>query len=524
MRPKERPILGIEIHEGELRLALVSDGGQGLQVETAAHCKLAHGVLKHGTVVDTGSVAVALKRLIVSKGLADFKDAVIGIPAGGTVVRNLQVPPVPDDELSHIVAGEVEHYNIVSSTGSHSYLRIHSPSKSSSDLVPIVVAGTEANLIASLSEVAAKADLNIVALEPVEFAICRTVLATLGPEPSAFVIVVTETTTNLTFFRRGKLWAYRQLDTGAFSLQPRGKPVQADATAAAEDFPLEKSSVLALSKEIRRTLDYLGRTYPDDAREVTLHLATNEPSMVGLANLLSGYVERGIRLHIPGDSIPAAPPARADLESIQAVRYTAAIGLALRSNRAAAAVAPPLDLFAAERLVSKASAQKQRIATSLLAAGIALALGIGGMIVYERDIATRRKNIEVLSGQIAVVKQSTSEALKARAGEIEEYRLLRSEGAPVVPLMDYLTNAMPPATSLTTVTLDNAHMVRISGESVSEDGVMAVLRPLQGVPVILGPRLDSMRLDTEKNGYDFTITGTLVGMDKVKLPKSGGSL
>ncbi len=523
MRPKDRPLLGIEIHEGELRLAVVSESETSTQVHAAGHCKLPDGALRQGTVVDTGSVAVALKRLIVTHGLGDYKDAVIGIPAGGTVVRNLQVPPAPKEELAGIVAGEVEHYSIVSETGSHAFLRVHAPPKSNMELVGVVVAGAEANLIASLAEVAAKADLNIVAMEPIEFALCRTALASLGPEPTAIVITVTQTTTNLTFFRRGKLWAYRQLETGASALALKTRPAEPTALAS-EDPPLDPAAVLALSKELRRTLDYLGRNYPEDAKDATLHLATNEPSMLGLANMLSGYVERGVRLHIPGDSIVASPAARSSLESSQAVRYSAAIGLALRSHRVASEIAPPLDLFAAERSVNKAGVQKQRTAISIGMAVLVLLVGAVGMMIYERDISAKRRIVDALRGQIAVIQLSTSEALKERAGDIDQYRLLRSEGSPVVPLLDYLTNSLPPQTGLTSLTIGAGRLTRISGESVTEDGVMAVLRPLQSVPVIQGPRLDSMKVDTEKNGYTFTIVGTLVGMDQVRLPGPGAPL
>jgi Tfp pilus assembly protein PilN len=237
---------------------------------------------------------------------------------------------------------------------------------------------------------------------------------------------------------------------------------------------------------------------------------------------LSAQIQRGVNLHIPGDSILSTPASKAELATSGAVRYSAAVGLALRANRAATEVAPPVDLFASERLTIKADGEKRMVALGLAFGAAALVLGIIGMIAIEGAIGTKSKMVAVLEGQATTIKQSTSQSLKSRAGDVEQYRLLRSEGSPVVPLMDYLTSAMPPQTSLTAITVDAARQARISGESVSEDGVMALLRPLQSVPVITEPRLDSMKVDPEKGGYTFTITGQLVGMDQVRLPRPVG--
>jgi Tfp pilus assembly PilM family ATPase len=518
MRLKDRPLLGIELHEGELRIAVVTERSSGLEIEAAAHTKLPHGSLRNGVVVETGSVAVALKRLIDLNGLGGVKDAVIGVPAGGTIVRNLQVPNVSDTEMPQIVAGEVDHYAIVNPGGAHSYLRLHAPPRVEGELTHVVVAAAEAGLIASLSDVAARADLNIVALEPVEFAMSRTALATLGATPTAFVLSISETTTNISFVLGGRLWAYRQVDTGATALLPsiRSKGVAPEAM-------LDRASVLAFSKEIKRTIEYLHRTYPEIEQLDAVHLVTNEPDLVGLPLLLSDFLGIMVQLHVPGLAIASSGGGNLDSElmTLEGVRYTAAAGLALRANRAAALVAPPMDLFASERMATKAGLQKRNLGISFSLAGAALLLGIAGMGLYQKQIAAVEGASDDLTAQAIAMKQNTDVKMQSRAVELDQYKLLRSEGVPLVPLMDYLTGSMPPQTGLSSIQIDPNKLVRISGESTDEEGVMSTLRSLQAVPVITNPRLESMRNDPEKGGITFTIAGAMVGTDRVRLPRRG---
>lgn len=509
MRLKDRPLLGIDIHEGELRLAAVSERGGVAVVEAVAHAKLSAGSLRNGMVTDPGAVSVALKRLLDSKGLGSIQDIVVGLPSGGTVVRTIQVPPVPDAEMAAIVAGEVEHYGIVAAGGAHAYLRLHAPSKTLTDLTSLVVAGAQASLITSIGDLARRTDLDIVSLEPVEFAMTRMALSSLGPTPTALVVAIGENTATLSFVCNGKLWAYRQLETGAhaFLHKVRNSPTE----------EIDRPAVLAFSKEIRRTVEYLTRNHPQEAVIDKVHMVTSDAGLLPIPLMLSEFLERPVQLHTPTESVSSIPTVKTEIAGEAGIRYSAAIGLAMRGVRSATQVAPPVDLYASERSAAKADVQRRTVLlTYMVAAALAL-MGVVGMLIFQGQISANQKSAENLRAQAESIRQSSNVVQKGRAEELQRYRLLRSQGAPIVSLMDSLTANLPSTVGITSIAVESTKNIRITGESRDEQSVMTVLRSLQTVPVIIDPHLDSMRNDADKGGITFTIAGTLVGMDRVKV-------
>jgi Tfp pilus assembly PilM family ATPase/Tfp pilus assembly protein PilN len=511
MRLKERPLLGIDIHEGELRVAAVVERNGNAVLQAVGYTKIPAQALKAGMVVDPGAVSVALKRLLDTKGLAGCRDVVIGVPSGGTVVRTIQVPPVPDEEMPAIVAGEVEHYGIVAAGGSHAFLKLHAPSKSPADLVSLVVAGASANLVTSVGDLARRTELDITSLEPVEFAMIRMALASLGPTPTALVVAIGENTTTLSFVCNGQLWAYRQLESGAhaFLHRQRNGPNE----------EIDRAAVLACSKEIRRTIEYLSRTHPQEATLEKIHVVTSDAALLPVPLMLSEFLERPVQLHTPSESVSASASVKAEIAGEAGIRYSAAVGLGERGVRSAINIAPVVDLYASERSAAKADVQRRTtLLTYMVAAAIGL-IGVIAMIVLQSQISAAANMADNLRAQASSIRQSSNVALTGRAEELKRYRLLRAEGVPVVALLDFMTPILPASVGLSEVSVDTTKIVRISGESNDEQSVMELLRSLQNVPVITNPHLDSMRNDSDKGGITFTIVGSMVGMDRVKVPK-----
>src|SRR5579862_63681 len=127
MPGKDRGLVGIELCHDEVRAVYVRRHGGRSEVASASYVRMPEGGLQAGVVQQPSIVAIAVKRLLDEMKVPNSVGVVIGVPSEGITVRTLSVPPAPDEELATIVAGEVEHYRILRTKGTHAFVPLTPP-------------------------------------------------------------------------------------------------------------------------------------------------------------------------------------------------------------------------------------------------------------------------------------------------------------------------------------------------------------------------------------------------------------
>ena len=206
---KDSNILGIDLHDEEIRVVQIGSRSNKPFLGKVGRAPMPEGAVLNGRILHVGPVAVALRLLLNSMGITSAAKAVVGVLGDSTTLRTLSVPPVPDNELPTIIAGEVSHYNLVHSEGgAYIYLRLNPPSRSggadsssgqsSGDkretwLDPdateqnpsvVTVMAVEEDILLSLDDTITQANVNVEAMEPSQYAMYRTIMSNAGPTPT----------------------------------------------------------------------------------------------------------------------------------------------------------------------------------------------------------------------------------------------------------------------------------------------------------------------------------------------------
>jgi type IV pilus assembly protein PilM len=104
-----RTAIGLDIGTSGVRAAELSFGKRGITLERFGQVALARGVVRDGEVVDAGALADALRQLWTHTGFRS-KDVALGIANQRVVVRQVELPWLPERELKASLPFQVQDY------------------------------------------------------------------------------------------------------------------------------------------------------------------------------------------------------------------------------------------------------------------------------------------------------------------------------------------------------------------------------------------------------------------------------
>jgi Tfp pilus assembly PilM family ATPase len=497
------------------------------------------GAISFGVVHQPGAVAIALRRVFESMGISGQVRAAVGIPAPASVMRNLVIPPAPDSELGTIVTGEVEHYQVLRSKGgAHTFMKLQPPTRMpDAEPISVVVLGAEEEAILGLRALADRADLQIVALEPIQFAMFRAVAAQNGPTSTSFEVLMGETNTDVAFLYKGNLMLYRKLDIGSKPLiQTVGampsagmassifsSPFDETQSAPSEFQPppvFQSGAADTLTTEIHRSLEYLAREYPEFAVVDKLSFVLDEPNLEPFAASVGEKLGIAVEIVSPPSDSSAPKQVAQVLSSPEGLHYTAAVGLALRDSAALSSSVPRIDLFAKERSAVQTLEKQRNLAGSLAVSAVALVLGVVGYVLFNGQIASIQDQVNQAKARTAKIQSDTSATLADRALHLKQYALLRREGAPLGPVMDYVVGSLEPGAGLTQVTISPDLLVTFKGEAIDEGTLIRTAQNLQKSPILQALSIGNFgKTQNGKGpGVEFQIMAKTIPMDQILLP------
>lgn len=517
MAKTENAFLGIDLHETEIRAVFVRIKGNKTTIVDEKFLAMPLGAMRGDRIQDAGAIAIALRLLIDGMNTGGCNRAIVGIP-GGTILRNLTVPRVPADELPMVVEAEMEHQGMRGLDGGVSaYVKLWADEQTvQSDNVVVLTIDDETT--AKLGGVIERAHLTVEALEPVQFAMYRSLMLAIPASATTAAIMVGATNTEIALVHNGHLVAYRNMGTGSQSLLSLGSmlsPFTDDPVA--EEAPTGEISIShldALGTDVYRTLDYFAREHPAFAAIEKVYLSVDTVALATLGGELSRRLDLPVEMVNPGQE---------QAGGVERLRYAAAYGLAVRGASAATARVPRIDLFSKERSTARQVETQRNFAGSIALSAIAIALGVFGYIMYGRQISDVNDATKIDLARAAQIRSETDLTLQERARRAQQYIALRREGIPLTAIMDYIVGSLEPGVGLVSSVVGADLKVTITGEAIDEPAMIRTAQTLQRSPVL--PELMILSFDRPKAfaGITFQLSAKTVPMSRIK-PQSDASV
>lgn len=519
----EQTLLGIQLGEHEIRVLELKSRSGRTWISKVASAATPIGSIVQGEVANATNVEFTVKRLLEQISASNGARAVIGIPSGGSALQTISVPAAPDSELPAIVAGEVEHYNIVKGTGgSHAFVKLATAIKSDAPQpVLVTVIGAERQTIHAIQSVADACGLNLVAIEPSEYGMLRTTITSRATNGDAILVMVTDHAADIAFVHDGKPHFYRRTELSAKVL---ARPVAAASVGDArviEEGPIHKPAGDQIVSELLRTVEYVEREFAPMYQIGQVFIAVDSVEMEPVAE----FIRDRIPLPVALIRAPAGEAATKEISermlAADGLRYTSAYGLAARILPSMAKVIPNLDLFARERVRVAHQYERRKIYASGAISLLSLALGFTGHLMFKNQSVEVERRIDGIHRQVAGLTSTATLTVEARNRAAEQYRLLSREGVPVGYLLDSIALSLYPGLGIREVSIDNSLSVGISGEALREPEMISMVEALQKSPLLSDVHVRSFgRVGPRgSQGLKFEIAAITVAGDRIRHPK-----
>lgn len=523
MAVQKRSFLGIELNAAEIHIAEVQGNWPDVQVLRAHHAPMPAGIMEGGQILDTARLGDHLRALLRIMH-AGTRDAVIGLPVRALFTRILDLPPLPGDEMRVIIAGELSHhYTLRPEDDTFDFTPIHIPSKTVEEGQTVLVMAADAMVVTGYNEVAERAGLCLIALEPLPIALLRALLPQLQQHPDALCVLIQHGDVEIAIVENGFLRLYRRLDISSDDLlaSPEGNPfdpredylLTPAQTAFTSSFNL--TSLNSLAMELQRSLDYYQREFLPVQPIGCVLLATSHPELDGLAETLAEALSLPVlSAGLLNDTLVANIECfdlKAPFDPVRA----GAIGLAMRELHDLPAAMPRLNLNHRRRSPASDTTVRRRLTLSLMAS--ILLLVCGTFTALRIGLHANRLSHEVshLEEDIQAMQQDKQTRLDAIQTRENLLRMLSQEGFAFPRYMDSITDAVSPQAGLLEVSLNRSGQFFIVGEATDGKAIISTLEGIKQSPFLEKTSLNSFDSTqaqaTPGKLVRFQITSQLLG-------------
>ncbi|HWD38204.1 MAG TPA: hypothetical protein VG944_05095 [Fimbriimonas sp.] len=528
-RKEPSTVVGIDLTESEIRIIQMTPRNERPSVLRVASAPMPPSSFSNGRAVSPSVVAFAIRGLLDSMGAGQVENAVFGVPNGRTTYRQFVIPPVSDSEFDSVVDVEVEHHSLVRTQGGgYGAIKMQAPTVADRhDSVSVACFAVETDVTTTIQEIADKANLKVLALEPSTLAMVRTAVLAQPTNATIFNLAIGDKSSDISFLIGGHLTSFRRIDIGAERLCQeshsrvavrQGSGGRGDGGFNAQD--LNMSAVTDLALEVQRTRDYLQREYPDFALIDQIGISFDEPELACLAEVLSDRVSAPCFNVSPQTGSLDSPEASMELSGPQGSRFAVAYGLAMHSAPATNLRVPGIDLYGQKRTDVKQVETRRNFAGSILVSLLGVAVGVVGYFMYAQQITSADHETARVVQSTKNVKAETDQVMADRALHATQYRVLRKEGSALGVLMDYVVASLEPGVGLSLVSISNDYRVTFQGEATDEKGLLNTVENLKRTPLLKDLSIVSFSRPEKDltNSIKFELSGTTLSANHIKLP------
>jgi type IV pilus assembly protein PilM len=337
---KRKATFGLDVGSSVVKVAQLSQNGSGFRLAALAAVPVTPEAIVEGGIKDPGAVTDAIQEAVSASGV-DTKDTAIALSGRELIVKKLQFPDVPTNELAGAVQLEAEHH--IPFALDEVFLDYHITGKRDGQMDLILVAVKKTKVTEYLSVVEA-AGLNPVVVDLDGFALGNQFELNHPEERSEVVALVDigASTMKTNVVSGGTSIFARDIPFGgknytqAIAQHLRIPFDQAEAAKLGKDVGIPWDSLVpaleAISREfsleIQRTLDYFAST-AESERIGKIVLAGGCATLPGLADYLSSVWGIPVELANPFARIEVSN-AHADTVATIGPHLAVAVGLGLR--------------------------------------------------------------------------------------------------------------------------------------------------------------------------------------------------
>ncbi len=529
-------------------------GGVPPQILRLGTVPLPEDALDGDRIVLVDAVANLIRGLI-NRLNCQTRVAVFGIGLQSVITRVLQVPRVPEEELRVVLEGELAHFHILrAGMGAFDYVPLETNAAATDGMQSVLIMAVEERVARGYRQVAEKAGLELLALEPISLALFRTTVPHLQPAADTLCLMLTPSRCELAIVSRETIRLYRRLEMGsddlltgrqsrhgvypapvdfssdhapfdpeperenpprhldapALHFRPTAPPHEPDTPDMGAGAPLLSSRVWTLADEIQRSVDYYHREFPGVEPITRLLMATNDPEAACLAPWLRQNLQINVRLVDPPSSMGDSAGQGTGQSAPRELRFLAGFGLALHPLTPEWRQSPRFNLVPNEP-GTVPRADRERAAVLCVSGLVILVTGLIAGRLFARLADREFDNLNTSRALLASRTRTLLEIDAEIAQEKALNRIVRSDNLPVANLIDMVKAQMPAGISLDSFDLQRDGHVVISGESRTPQDFDAFYARLQEFPHFVETRYTRFNTDVLHRVTQFRIETSIYG-------------
>ena len=310
-----RRAIGLDIGTSGVRAAQLVIGKRGVTLERFGQVALPPGAVRHGEVVDPQAVATALRQLW-SSGRFSTKKVIGGVANGRVIVRQVDLPWIPIDELRKALPFQVQ--DVIPMPVDEAILDVHPVEEVAGEngerLIRVLLVAAGRDMVSAAMQAITLAGLSPTMIDLTSFAVLRSLASpdVLGTTSSAEAVVdIGASVTNIVVHQAGVPRFVRILMTGGADIteavaERLGVPIeQAEQIKQAEGLPRTDEQamhpgagtlevgVATWIDEVRGSLDYYV-AQPGAVRVSRVVLSGGGSFLRGLAERLAPVVRADV--------------------------------------------------------------------------------------------------------------------------------------------------------------------------------------------------------------------------------------
>jgi len=333
----------------------------------------------------------------------------------------------------------------------------------------------EESVLSGYRDALGRAGVQIEGIEPLHMGMYRLAYPQITSEGTSTFVSVGSIRTEIGLINQGELALYRRIEIGSTDLLP-------DPLASSDGDAVRESAVSSLAMELRRSLDYFHREFPDAPVVARVILAAQHPRLIELAETLSPIIKAEVEMARPPITAASTSAIATELEMPHGVNYIGAIGLAMEGIGAGSPNIPTFDLASRSGRGHELRAARKSLMTSMVAAVVVAAVGGIGAAIFGTRMAKVNEGLEKTQADHAALQSRYRPESDARLARVNQLRDLSKEGIPFQPLMDAVTAALDPQAGLNTIKFDQGGGISIAGEATSELALINTMERMRQFP------------------------------------------
>ena len=471
MARNRRQVLGIEIDGGQVRIVEMQRGAHHPTITAAHIAELPGGTMAGGAVMRPETLADVVLKALDEMG-ASTRNAVLGLSASVISMRAMDVPDVPEAELQAVVEGEVQHFQILREEGGvFDYWQLRPSATEDGEDRQVLLMAIEESVLGAYREALERAGVSVDAIEAQHIGMFRSAGKAMEREGAAAVLTVGSSRSEIGMVIGDELCLYRRIEIGS-----------ADMVADEMTGELREQVVSTLATELKRSIDYFHREYPNAPIVEKVVAVIEEPHLTKLPEMLIPVLRADVEIVTPPDSSAASPEISRMLDMPEGCRYLGAIGLAMEGLEVGSSNMPMFDFAASGgRSYELKSARRNFMLSGMAAAAVLI---VGGILAFFLSSKNNHLDAEIskLRAEINTLQERYRPQAEARAMQLEILRDLAKQGVPFQPLMDALTAALDPAVGLEKVSVDTGGVVNFVAEATNELAMINTVERLRSFP------------------------------------------